>query len=295
MSGPDPTDVGEPVSPAGRLQQNKYVVRAQGRFQGSLVQRVLAQLKELDFGNQAMLFGAGALVSLLPLLILLGAFVSGRVDDDIAVHLGLNRDASNIASHLFTSSPATLNAATVTSLVFVAGGTVAVASSIQQIYEKVFHQDHRGWRYLYRRLVWVAVMCGVVALETAVAGAVRNAVPGDWVVDIVTFIFYTPFFLWTMHFLLGGRVHWRQLLPSAIATGLCFVGLGVFSRFYFSPTIISDNTTYGPLGTVFALMTWLAAIGGLIIVGAVAGTVWQNRDKRSAHEQAVPAAKEVVN
>jgi membrane protein len=93
-----------------------------------------------------------------------------------------------------------------------------------------------------------------------------------------------------MHFLLVGRVTWRRLLPSAVATGLCLVGLGVFSRFYFSPTIIADNTTYGPLGTVFALMSWLAAIGGLIIVGTVAGAVWQERSKGPGREERPVAA-----
>ncbi len=38
------------------------------------------------------------------------------------------------------SAPASLNPATVTSLVFVTAGLLAVASSLQQVYEKVFHQ-----------------------------------------------------------------------------------------------------------------------------------------------------------
>ena len=46
--------------------------------------------------------------------------------------------------HLFTAAPARLNAATGTSLVFLVFGMLAVASSLQQIYEKVFGQDHHG-------------------------------------------------------------------------------------------------------------------------------------------------------
>jgi uncharacterized BrkB/YihY/UPF0761 family membrane protein len=49
-------------------------------------------------------------------------------------------------------------------------------------------------------------------------------------------------------------VRWRRLLPSAIATGVGFAGLGVLSRFYFSSSIISDGKT----GQVF--MTGLIAI-----------------------------------
>ena len=70
---------------------------------------------------------------------------------------------------------------------------------------------------------------------------------------------------------------WRTLLPSAIITGAFFGGLGVFSKFYFSETIISDSKTYGTIGEIFGIMTWFIAIGAVIILGAVAGVVRQDR------------------
>jgi len=180
-------------------------------------------------------------------------------------------------THLFTSAPASLNATTATSLVFVTAGTLAVASSLQQIYEKVFRQNHRGVRDLYRLLIWIIALCLAVAFESLVGRPVRNASAGGALVALVTFAIMTPFFWWAMHFLLAGRVLWRKLLPSAIATGVFFTGLGVFSKFYFSTTIISDSKTYGTIGAVFSIMTWLIAIGAVIILGAVAGVVWEGR------------------
>jgi len=255
----------------------KLAAAVRDRFEGSAAQSFVLQLKALDFANQIMLFGAGLLVSLLPFLILLSAFASERVDDDIALRLGLDRRASGIVSHLFTSSPAVLNVAPATSLVFVAAGTLAVASSLQQIYEKAFRQDHRGMRDLYRLPIWIAALCLAVAFESIVGRPVRNVAAGAGLVELVTFAIMAPFFWWTMHFLLGGRVGWRKLLPSAIATGVFFAGLGVFSKFYFSSTIISDSRTYGTIGAVFGILTWLIAIGAVIILGAVAGVVWQDR------------------
>jgi len=235
----------------------------------------------LDFANQAMLLGAGLLVSALPFFILLSAFASTRVDDDIARHLGLDRRASTIVTHLITAAPARLNVATATSLLFVLAGTLAVASSLQQIYEKVFGQAHRGMRDLPRLLIWIAVLCGVLASESLVGRPVRNAPGGAELIEIVTFAVLTPFFWWTMHFLLAGRVPWRRLLPSAIATGVFFGLLGVFSSFYFSATIISDSNTYGAIGAVFGILTWLIAIGAVIIIGAVTGAVWYDRSHPS--------------
>jgi membrane protein len=265
----------------GLAGPRRWAAAGQDRYQGSLAQSFVLELKTLDFAQQIILFGAGLLVSLLPFLILLSAFASARVDDDLALRLGLNQRASGIVSHLFTSSPAVLNVATVTSLIFVAAGTLAVASSLQQIYEKAFAQDPRGMRDWYRLPVWVFVLCAVVVFESLVGRPVRNASAGPVLAELVTFAVMTPFFWWTMHFLLSGRVSWRRLLLPAIATGAFFAGLGVFSKFYFSATIISDSRTYGTIGAVFGILTWLIAIGAVIILGAVVGVVWDRRSSRA--------------
>ena len=152
-----------------------------------------------------------------------------------------------------------------------------MASSIQEVYEKVFHQEPLGARHLYRRVAWVFSLSAVVALESIVGRAARNAPGSDVLIETVIFAFFTPFFWWTMHFLLGGRVGWRRLLPSAVATRLFLVCLDVFSLVYFSGNVISEDKLYGPLGTVLSLMTWLAALGGVIVVGAVAGAAWESR------------------
>jgi hypothetical protein len=134
----------------------------------------------MDFTNQAMLFGAGLLVSLLPLVILLSAFASQRVDDDISIRLGLDRQAAAIVDQLFTSSPASLNAATISSLVFLIAGVIAVASSLRQIYEKTFHQDHRGVRDLFRLVTWVVMLAAVIIVESLVERPVSAAAASGW-------------------------------------------------------------------------------------------------------------------
>jgi membrane protein len=255
----------------------KTLAWARDRFEGSLGQSFLQRLKALDFADQAMLFGAGLLTSLLPFVILLSAFASQRVDDDISLRLGLDRRAAGIMDHLFTAAPATLTAATATSLIFLVFGMVAVASSLQQIYEKVFREDHRGMRDLGRLLAWIVVLGAAVVAESLAARPVSAGAGGTWLAPLATIGIMTPFFWWTMHFLLASRVRWRALLPSAIVTGVFYGGLGAFSKFYFSGTIISDSKTYGTIGAIFGIMTWFIAIGAVIILGAVAGAVWEDR------------------
>ena len=136
-------------------------------------------------------------------------------------------------------------------------------------------------RDVYRLPFWVVVLCAAVAFESIAGRTVRDASGGTVLAGLVTFAVMTPFFWWTMHFLLAGRVPWRKLLLAAIATGAFFVGLGVFSKFYFSSTIISDSRTYGAIGAIFGILTWLIAIAAVIILGAVAGVVWDSRSSGS--------------
>jgi membrane protein len=247
------------------------------RFEGSFLHRLFRRLESLDFANQAILLGAGLLVSVLPLLILLSAFANERIDDDITLHLGLDHRAARIVSHLFNQASPAFSFATVTAVLFAVGGSLAVVCSLQQIYEKVFDQSRRGMRDTPRFVVWMVAISGAAALDSLIANPVRRLSAGFVFVELVTFAIFTPFMWWTMHFLLAGRVPWSRLLPSAVATGLLAMGLGLFSKNYFSSTIISDFRTYGAIGAVFSIMTWLIAIGAVVLIGAVAGPVWQER------------------
>src|SRR5262245_42593553 len=78
----------------------KVLASARNRYAGSLAQGFLSRLRALDFADQAMLFGAGLLISLLPFAILLSAFASRRVDRYIALRLGLDPQAAAIMDGL---------------------------------------------------------------------------------------------------------------------------------------------------------------------------------------------------
>jgi membrane protein len=87
-------------------------------------------------------------------------------------------------------------------------------------------------------------------------------------------------------FSIGWSSPWRTLFPAAVATAVFALLLGAFSRVYFSSTIIADDRTYRAIGALFSLMTWLTAVGAVIILGAVAGGVWHERSSRQAGERA---------
>lgn len=243
MTGPDSADdpscARRGKDGSLRPQVRTFVDAARGRLEGSSAQIFLRRLGALDFVNSIMLFGAALLTSVLPFVILLSSLANHQIDTDLSRHIGLDGQGARIVSQLFRSSPAHSIAAIVTALIFAAAGTIAVASSLQVIYERVFGQQHRGWKDVLRFAAWVGVLFGFLVADSVTNKPIHAAV-GPVGQGLVTYAGVTAFFWWTMHFLLAGRVSWPRLMRPAAFTALFWIGLELFSSVYFSSAVISD-------------------------------------------------------
>jgi len=252
------------------------------RYERSSVREFVAALGAVDFGDRIILFGAAMLLSVLPLIILLNALASRRVDDDIVEHLGLDARAAKLVEGLFRPSTVAFNLGVFVSLLLALAGTLAVARSVQVIYERTFDlPPAKGATNLVRCLVWVAAVAALFVADGAIGRPIGKAPAGPLLLGVVYFVVLTAFFWWSTHFLLGGREPWRRVWRVALATGLFWIGLGVFAALYFSSTIVSDSRLYGTIGVVFTLVTWFVAMGAVVTLGAVAGVLWQRRHERA--------------
>jgi membrane protein len=257
------------------------------RYDGSMAQDLVYTLGAIEFGDRIILFGAALLLSVLPLIILLSALASQRVDDDIARHLGLGLQGTRILEGLFRTSSVSFNLGVFVSLALSLAGTIAVARSVQVIYERTFEQAHlRGNGNVLRCFVWVVVLAGLLIFDTEISGPLRNQPAGPVLLGLVDFVLVTLFFWWSIHFLLAGRESWTRVAPSAVATAAFWMGLGLFASFYLSSTLVSDSRLYGEIGVVFTLVTWFIAMGAVITLGAVVGVVRHRRTQRHAESAA---------
>jgi membrane protein len=250
-----------------------------------VIEDLVKGLGEVEFGDQIILFGASFLLSVLPLIILLGFFANSRVDDNIATRLGLNPEGSHIVEKLFaTNTHPAFTFGVIVSLALSLAGTVAVARSVQRLYQRVFAQpDIRGWSNVARCLIWAVVVAAEVVLDAVTSRQLRDLPAGRVFLGLGNLVIVTAFFWWGLHFLLRGRESWRRLFPSALSTGVFWVGLGAFASFYFSSTLVSDSHLYGAIGVVFTLVTWFIAMGAVITLGAVVGNTYQSRKTRSTN------------
>jgi membrane protein len=248
------------------------------RYEGSFAQDFVKGLGAMDFGDRIIIFGASFLLSVLPLIIVLSAYASHHIQDDITQHLGLSAQGDRIIEGLFQASSTSFNLGILVSLILAFAGTVAVARSVEVIYERAFELPPLGGRAsLIRCVLWVVFVSAVVIGDAAIGKTLRDGPAGAFVIGVVELVGFTLFFWWSIHFLLGGREPWLRVLPAALATSVFWIGLGVFAAVYFSSTIVSDSKTYGTIGVTFTLVTWFIAMGAVVTLGAVVGAVWQRR------------------
>jgi membrane protein len=279
------TDRKEP--PPLRDRARERIVAARARYQASWAGELGRELKALDFINWITVFGALLLSSALPLIILLSSLANEQIDDDLSRHIGLNSEGAQIVRAFFRRTPAHGVEPILTGILFSFGGVVAAVRSLQLIYERIFGQEPRGWRNLPRHIAWIGVLLALLVFDAVINGPVTHT-SGPAVLDLIELVTTTVFIWWTLHFLLAGRVPWRRLLRPAVTSGVLWLAFGVFSSAYFSPTLISDNHTYGTIGVVFSLLTWFFVMGGIIVLGAVLGAAWQ------AHAEHDPRARDTL-
>jgi membrane protein len=106
------------------------------------------------------------------------------------------------------------------------------------------------------------------------------------VLGIAALPYFVVFWWLSIWLLLGGRVQWRTLLLPAVVTGVFWLGMSVVFSFIFSGMVVSYTDKYGTIGTVFAFMSFLIAIGVVVMLGAAVGLAWHEARQSSRERPA---------
>jgi membrane protein len=215
---------------------------------------------------------------LLPFLLIVGAETGKDARPALIRRLGLDRAAAKDVNALMSPgahAAATLN---VIGAALVILGAIGIASTLQAWYQRVYDQQggYKWTRQVAAQIIWLLGLLIYLGLQDLLG---RELAPVGTRVPTyaVFFAVAVAFYWWTQHVLLLGRVGWGQLVPGALATGVCVTGLGVFSALLFSGQIVSSDRDYGSIGVVTVLLSYLIGLGVCLHLGAVAGHVWNAR------------------
>jgi membrane protein len=225
--------------------------------------------RQLELMHRAMGFATLSLVTLAPLLIVIaaadplgeGGFASWLVDG-----MGLSGRSAHVLTDIISPPVKVIGATSVWGGVLLAVFGVSFAGSVQNGYERCWGLAAGPWHRVWRQVTWLALLTAYLYQEILnrheFQGLVRIVVSGTTGM---------LFFWWGQHFLLGGQIRWRSLLPGAVATMIGLGGLRVFSALVFTPLIVDNAVSYGAVGIVLVVESWLTGVGFVVYGGAMFG------------------------
>jgi membrane protein len=246
------------------------------RYSGSFAERFWNRLTSTDFMSKAMILAAVFLLCFFPFAIVFDSFTGQSDFGTMARNLGLNQQAAHDVSTVFAPHHATTSSISGAGYVLFIVGAIAFASAVQDLYEKVFGLEARGFKNFPRQAAVLLLVIGGSFVTKLILPPLYG-----WLGLAPLYVLGFGVFIlswWVIiRLLIAGRIGWRELFPSALATAFCWTGMLVVFRFVFSNEIIGDYKKYGPVGVVLALMSFFIAIGVVLILGAVFGIVWRER------------------
>jgi membrane protein len=274
-SGSDPVP-GRPGLDHGRRLTGAWrkaggAFRAGGnRLEPTVAGRVWKELAGLGVINRSLQFAVVFTLGFIPFLMVLSAVLGSGLSRAIVIGSGFSAHAGHDVTTLFTHSRTGPAAVSMPGLVWAVLGGGAISHMVQIWYAKIFQVQIHGWKALARRAEWLAGVAGFVALQVETGRAVE---PRSGAIGVAgaQFLLATAFWWWSPHCLLSGQVPWRRLFLAGLATAVCYAGLGVYIAYVGSPSILSNEAMYGPIGAVMTLVTAEIGLGVAVQLGAVIG------------------------
>ncbi|MGW1597953.1 ribonuclease BN [Streptomyces sp. NPDC002343] len=239
--------------------------------------------RELELMHRAMGFATLSLVTLAPLLIVVAAadpLVRGGFASWLTDGMGLSGRSAHAVTDVISPPRKVIGTTSVWSGVLLAVFGVAFGGSVQNAYERIWGLASGPWHRVWRQATWLVVLTAYLYQEAAT----KTTLHGAQRITLST-LSGVLFFWWGQRFLLGGQVRWRALLPGAVATVVGLIGLRAFSHLVFTPLIVTNALSYGAVGTVLVVESWLIGVGFVIYGGALFGRWFTEHHWMPSHHQ----------
>lgn len=229
---PSPTRIRATKRQALRDQERRLLdqgSRAVDRARATTAGTFWSRLNAVAFMNSSLQFAALAVLCLFPFMIIVSAESGGDVRHVLIARLGLDQKATRDVDELTSSGSHAVTTLSIVGAAVVLLGALGIASILQVWYERVYDQPpaQNVARQLANRLLWLGGVMGYLTLQDFSFIHLNQAGGAGAPIYVATFILAVPFYWWTAHVLLLGRIAWDRLFP---ATAACVTGLGVFSR-----------------------------------------------------------------
>ena len=227
--------------------------------------------KEFELMQRAIGFAALAILTVIPLLIVIAAANPAPhpgLAAWVVYGMGLTGSSADAVTGLFSAPARVLGTTSVFSVLLLGVSGVAFAGSVQAGFERIWGLPAGPWHKIWRQAVWLAALTAYIYAEATVGTVTHGGLAETAAVAVVLGI---AFFWWGLRFLIGGRVSYLAAMPGAVATIVGLGGLRVFSSLVFEPLVASNAVSYGALGPVLIVQSWLIGVGWVLYGGQLFG------------------------
>lgn len=253
----------------------RTALRVAGRVRHDLrVGDLHRSAKEFELMHRCMSFAALAMLTMIPLLIVIAATTPARgngIAGWVIYGMGLTARSASAVTRLFSAPARVLGTTSAFSAVLLAVSGVSFAGSVQAAFEKIWGLSTGPWHKIWRQGVWLLMLIAYIYVDATVGTISPGGLFSALIRVVLAVVLGIAFFWWGLRFLLGGRVSYLAALPGAVATIGCLAGLRVFSGLVFDPLIAGDAVSYGALGTVLIVQSWLIGVGWVLYGGQLFG------------------------
>ncbi|MEU6251947.1 YhjD/YihY/BrkB family envelope integrity protein [Streptomyces sp. NPDC047043] len=245
-----------------------------------LVGRIGRQLVSVGLLDMATRLAAQAFLTALPLLFAIASFSPQAVRDEfrrtLRMLLGTSGPVLAQVDEVYTGGDQARETWGAVGVLLALVSATAFSRALQRLCERSWHLPRSGLRsVLWRWAAWLVVWIAALLLQ----GTLRDGFGAGPVLGVpLQLLASCLLWWWTQHLLLVGRVGWLPLLPGALLTGFGVVLLSVVSGLWLPHSLRLSVERYGPLGSVFTLLSWLILFFATVVVGIAVGYVIAHDD-----------------
>ncbi|MEP9362928.1 hypothetical protein ABLE68_08190 [Nocardioides sp. CN2-186] len=240
--------------------------------------RLVSEFVRIEFIDRCMLIAAQGLLALIPMLVVLAAFLphlTGSLVGAFSSATGVGQEGAHLVDGEVTTDQVRAQTGIIGLAITIFSAT-SFARAVQRMYERVWEVPHVGGMSGARRcLFWL--LGWMITLQ--LAGALRRIVDsiggligetGGFVVQavVLTLIWWATSWL-----LLFGRIAWPRLLLGAVITGLIGVTYNRGASLVMPPYVQANADQFGTLGIILAISTWLIGFAAVLVGAALIGRI----------------------
>lgn len=249
------------------------------------LRRTVEELVRVEFIDRSMVVAAQAMLALVPLVVVLAAFLPADLTstgaDRFQELTGISEAASDLVLDQVepVASGDEVRAQTgLVGLVVTLLSASSFARALMRAYERVWALPTVGGLGGRRRaLAWLLgwlVAVQALAVIGWFGGELGDGRPLLTPLGVLVRAgLLTVVWWWTFRVLVSGRISWRRLLLPAVLTGIGLTGYAAGSTLVMPQYTTSSAEQFGPFGVVLAVSAWLVGFAGVLVVTAVVGRV----------------------